>query len=123
MAGVLSSRVGYTGGEAPNATYESVCSGDGHTEALCLTLDPNILPYETFLRRWLEDPRVPTFPNPRDKVQYRTAIFAQDARQAELARRLVAESGKAVPVEEAGEWYDAEEWHQHFYRDFKDFPT
>ena len=56
-------------------------------------------------------------------MQYKTAIFPQSDRQAEVARRLVAESGKAVPVEEAATaWHDAEEWHQHFYRDTKDFP-
>lgn len=114
--------MGYTGGESTSPTYESVCSGDGHAEAVRLKLDPTTLSYETLIRRWLDDPRVPTFPNPRDKAQYRTAIFAQDSKQAEVARRLVAESGKAVPVEEQATWYDAEEWHQHFYRDAKDFP-
>jgi len=120
---VLETRVGYTGGDALSPTYESVCDGDGHAEALLLRLDPTVLSYEELIRQWLDDPRVATYPNPRDKAQYRTAIFAQDARQAEVARRLVAESGKAVPVEETFVWHDAEAYHQHFYRDFKDLPV
>jgi len=119
---VLSTRVGYCGGEGARPTYESVCAGDGHAEALLLRLDPAVLSYEVFLRRWLDDPRVPTYPGPRDTAQYRTAVFAQSERQALLARRLVAESGKAVPVEEGAAWHDAEDLHQHFYRDFKELP-
>ena len=72
---------------------------------------------------FVEDPRVASYPSPRDKAQYRTAIWPQDERQRAIAERVVAASGKAVPVERpATPWHDAEEWHQHFYRDFKDLP-
>lgn len=81
-----------------------------------------MLSYARFLRRWLDDPRVATHPRPGEKAQYRTAVFARDGAQAAVARRLVAESGKAVPVILTAEWHDAEEWHQNFYRDAKDFP-
>ena len=57
--------MGYTGGDAAEPTYESVCRGDGHTEALLLRLDPAVLSYEQLIRRWLDDPRVATYPNPR----------------------------------------------------------
>jgi len=123
---VLDSWVGYTGGNtadgAPPPSYASVCGGDGHTEALKLKLDPRVLSYEAFLQTWLDDARVPCYPRPGEKAQYRTAVFARDARQAAAARRLVAESGKEVPVLVTREWFDAEGWHQHFYRDAKDFP-
>ena len=36
-----------------------------HTEALLLRLDPAVLSYEQLIRRWLDDPRVATYPNPR----------------------------------------------------------
>ena len=87
-----------------------------------LVLDRSVLTYEQMIRRWLDDPRVASYPSPRDTAQYRTAIFAQDAAQAVVARRLVAESGKAVPVVEAAAWHDAEEWHQHFLRDANELP-
>lgn len=50
LPGVLSTRVGYTGGSKPNPTYDSVCSGDGHTEAVKVEFDPHELPYEGLLK-------------------------------------------------------------------------
>ena len=50
LPGVLSTRVGYTGGSKPNPTYNSVCSGDGHTEAVKVEFDPHELPYEGLLK-------------------------------------------------------------------------
>ena len=50
LPGVLSTRVGYTGGDSPKPTYDSVCSGDGHTEAVKVELDSKELPYEGLLK-------------------------------------------------------------------------
>ena len=122
MAGVVDSAVGYIGGASASPTYDTVCSGDGHTEALRLTLDESVLSYEQFLEAFVDNPRVATHPRPGEKVQYKTAVWAQGEAQAEIARRVVEDSGKAVPVERATAWTDAEDWHQHFYKDFKDFP-
>jgi len=123
MAGVLDSSVGYTGGATSDPTYESVCAGDGHTEALRLRLDPAVLTYEELIATFLDDPRVPTHRDPREKAQYKTAIFAQSPRQAAIVRRQLSTAGKDVElVERPHDWYDAEEWHQHFYSGFKDLP-
>ena len=122
MPGVVDTWVGYTGGASEDPTYDSVCSGDGHTEALRLQLDPS-LSYEEFLEAFVDNPRVASFPRPGEKVQYKTAIWPQNEEQMRIAQSVVEASGKAVPVEApAAAWHDAEEWHQHFYRDFKDFP-
>lgn len=125
MAGVVETWVGYLGGDGDAPTYESVCAGDGHTEAMRLKLDPSVITYEQFLETWLDDPRVANYPSARDamKAQYKTAVWPQDEEQAAVAVRLVEASGKAVAVEEVATWHDAEEWHQHFYRDFKDVPS
>ena len=41
---------GYTGGHVPNPTYEQVCTGTtGHTEAVEITYDPEVMPYENLL--------------------------------------------------------------------------
>lgn len=50
VPGVLSTRVGYTGGSKPDPTYNSVCSGDGHTEAVKVDFDPQEVPYEDLLK-------------------------------------------------------------------------
>lgn len=50
LDGVLSTRVGYTGGSSPDPTYNSVCSGDGHTEAVKVEFNPEQLPYDGLLK-------------------------------------------------------------------------
>lgn len=50
LDGVLSTRVGYTGGSSPNPTYESVCSNDGHTEAVKIEFNSEQLPYDGLLK-------------------------------------------------------------------------
>ena len=115
---MLRSSVGYIGGENTAPTYRSVCSGDGHTEALRLELDPELISYEAFLEQWLEDPRVRTYAVRNEKLQYMTAIWVQDDEQRVAAEKLVKESGKEVPVFSQCQWHDAEDWHQHFLTDF-----
>ncbi len=50
LPGVVKTRVGYTGGTAPNPTYNSVCAGDGHTEAMRVWFDPSVITYEQLLQ-------------------------------------------------------------------------
>ena len=119
---MVDSRVGYTGGTAASPTYKSVCSGDGHTEALRLEFDPTTLSYEQLMERFFSDPHVPSHPRPGEKAQYRTAVWAQDEEQAEIALRVGTAAGKAVPVLPRTEWHDAEDYHQHFMGEFKDLP-
>ena len=74
--------MGYTGGKTRRPTYETVCSGDGHTEAVMLEYDPAILSYAELVREFFEDPRVRDVYEPDDEAaQYRTAVWAQDAAQ------------------------------------------
>ena len=49
LSGVLSTRVGYLGGSTPSPTYASVSAGDGHTEAIRLTIDRTVISYEQIL--------------------------------------------------------------------------
>ena len=49
--GVYTTAVGYEGGYTPNPTYEEVCSGrTGHTEAVLVVFDPEVITYEDVLR-------------------------------------------------------------------------
>ena len=79
----MSQRVGYTGGDSEEPTYGSVCGGDGHTEAVKIEFDPNVISYEQLLDTfWAEH-------NPsgyKPKVQYKSAIWPQNKAQEAAAR-------------------------------------
>ena len=127
MPGVVGATVGYTGGASPSPTYESVCSGDGHTEAVRVEFDPSVISYEALIRRYFEDPKVrasrwqsePPDPSwPRTAIRARTkgkvAVWTLTDEQAEAARRIASELGKStVPVlaANATAWFDAETRH------------
>ena len=85
--------------------------------------DPRIITFEELITRYFEDPHVRNvYPGDNQKPQYMSAIWAQDQEQSTIAKRVSDEVGKSVPVLERKDWYDAEDWHQHFLTDFKDFP-
>jgi len=102
--------VGYTGGKSSNPTYLSVCSGDGHTEAVKIEFDPSVISYEDLMSRVLRE--ASSFGG---KAQYKSAVWAQDEDQAEVARRVAAKLNKTrVPILEQTKWYDAEDYHQKY---------
>lgn len=55
LPGVKRTRVGYTGGSTPSPTYESVCRGDGHTEAMRVWFDPQQITYEQLLEEFFRE--------------------------------------------------------------------
>ncbi len=127
LPGVVSVTVGYTGGHTKDPTYEEVSAGGtGHAEAVQVTYDRRRLGYERLLDVFWRnidpltlDGQVCDFGS-----QYRTAIFFHDATQRRLAeesRRRLETSGRfqrpiVTQVVAAGEFYRAEEYHQHYYR-------
>jgi len=110
----VSTSVGYIGGESSSPNYSEVCkqeNNSGHTEAIRVEYDPSILSFETLMRRFYEE----ATPNIR-RVQYRSAVWAQDELQAATASRVAAELGKeGVPVLQAAQWHEAERLHQKYY--------
>jgi len=103
--------VGYTGGSNPAPTYQSVCRRDGHTEALRLEYDPNVITYEQIMHRVLSSASAPR----GGKNQYMHAVWPQDSEQAKAAKRVAAELNKeGVPVLAKTQWHDAEEYHQKY---------
>jgi len=129
VPGVVRSSVGYIGGDPAIAppTYASVCSRDNtFTEAVRLEFaDP--LSYEQLLKEhFLQDPRAQRagLSSLRARRQTRIAVWVEDDAQEEAARRILAAAGKldVIPVLPLSEWFEAEEEHQHFIRDEKDFP-
>ena len=47
--------MGYTGGTKPNPTYDSVCRGDGHTEAMKVEFDPSVISYEALMQKFFAE--------------------------------------------------------------------
>lgn len=121
--GVIKTISGYTGGPLENPTYEEVSAGGtGHTEAIQVVYDPNIVDYQTLLDIfWVNiDPTV------KDKQfcdigsQYRSAIFyngEEEKKLAEASKKKVEEKFPKVYTEivPLTIFYPAEEYHQDYY--------
>jgi peptide methionine sulfoxide reductase msrA/msrB len=125
--GIQSVVSGYTGGHIENPTYEEVCSDStGHYEAVQITFDPTLFPYERLLDLfWHQiDPTDPGGQFNDRGSSYRTAIFAHNEEQRKLAeqsKQLLEESGRfnkpiVTPILPAAPFYPAEDYHQQYYK-------
>ncbi|PJC37207.1 peptide-methionine (S)-S-oxide reductase [Candidatus Peregrinibacteria bacterium CG_4_9_14_0_2_um_filter_53_11] len=127
LPGVISTRVGYTGGHTENPTYEDVCySNTGHAEALEVTFDPTQIGYEKLLEVFWSNHNPTTFNRQGPDVgsQYRSAIFYHSPEQktlAEASKQKLQDSGKfgekkvVTELAEATTFYPAEEYHQQYF--------
>jgi peptide-methionine (S)-S-oxide reductase len=126
VPGVVSTRVGYTGGETVNPTYEQVCGDDtGHAEAIEVVFDPAKVSYAKLLEVFFEnhDPTTVDRQGPDFGSQYRSAIFYHSPEQkaaalAEIEKR--DESGEyrntiVTQVVAASKFYAAEDYHQSYF--------
>jgi len=121
--GVISTRVGYTGGHTEHPNYKDVCSGrTGHAEAVEVTFDPSKTTYEKLARLFFEthDPTQVDRQGPDVGEQYRSAIFYTNGAQKDIAKHLIVElraSGLdvATQVLPTTKFWPAEEYHQHYY--------
>lgn len=127
LPGVVAVTVGYTGGAVKNPTYEQVSAGGtGHAEAVQIVYNPSEIGYEKLLDVFWHN----TDPTVKDRQfcdvgsQYRPGIFYHGEEQRLLALRSKEALEKTKPFKEpiltevtaAGEFYPAEEYHQHYYR-------
>ncbi|TQS74360.1 peptide-methionine (S)-S-oxide reductase MsrA [Ornithinibacillus gellani] len=125
--GIIKVRSGYTGGHTENPTYEEVCSDKtGHVEAVQITFNPDIMPYERLVETfWQQIDPTDAGGQFHDRGEsYQTAIFYHNDKQrdiAEQSKQELAESGKfnkpiVTPILPAKTFYEAEEAHQDYYK-------
>jgi len=130
LPGVVSTAVGYMGGQMPNPTYRDVCTGrTGHTEAAQIVYDPEVITPAELLKVFWEN-HDPTTRNRQGNdigTQYRSAIYWTTADQGEAAHAtraafqdVLTEHGhgaittELASVETAGEFFYAEAEHQQY---------
>ncbi|AUS27360.1 peptide-methionine (S)-S-oxide reductase MsrA [Paenibacillus polymyxa] len=127
MPGILKVRSGYTGGHTENPTYEEVCSETmGHVEAVQITFDPQVFPYEKLLELFWQqiDPTDEGGQFHDRGSSYQTAIFYHNDEQrikAEASKEALAQSGRfdkpiATSILPAATFYEAEEYHQDYHK-------
>ena len=122
--GVLEAVSGYTGGTVENPTYEQVTSQKtGHYEAVRVTYDPDRVSYEELLEVFWDnhDPFDGGGQFCDKGYSYRGAIFADESQYAaaESYLKTKQEGYKQkiiTPVLKAGAFYEAEEYHQDYYK-------
>ena len=119
--GVISTRVGYSGGEVPNATYRN---HKGHAEAVEIVFDPQRISYRDILEFFFQihDPTTRDRQGNDIGSSYRSEIFYTTDEQRRVAEETIADvdasglwPGKVVTeVSEAGPFWEAEPEHQDY---------
>ena len=119
--GVISTRVGYTGGDVPNATYRNHGT---HAEAIEIIFDPSQTSYRDLLEFFFQihDPTTKNRQGNDIGASYRSAIFYTDDEQKRVAEDTIADvdasglwPGKVVTeVAPAGPFWEAEPEHQDY---------
>jgi len=121
LPGVISTRVGYTGGDVPNATYRNHGT---HAEAIEITFDPSQTTYRRLLEFFFQihDPTTINRQGNDRGTSYRSAIYFTSDQQKVVALDTIADvdasglwPGKIVTeVEPAGDFWEAEPEHQDY---------
>jgi peptide-methionine (S)-S-oxide reductase len=95
--GVISTVVGYTGGEVPNATYRN---HGNHAEGIEIQFNPEQLPYRKLLEYFFQihDPTTRNRQGTDIGASYRSAIFYSNEEQRDIALALIAD------MEASGKW-------------------
>ena len=133
LRGVERVESGYSGGHVPHPSYDDVCrESTGHAEAVQITFDPQVAPYEEILEVFfaVHDPTTLNRQGPDVGTQYRSAIFHDSPEQKAIAVRKLAELESAriwdrpivTEVTPLTAFYPAEEYHQLYYRRNPDQP-
>jgi peptide-methionine (S)-S-oxide reductase len=127
VKGVVSTRVGYTGGKLENPTYKDVCSDrTGHAEAIEVEYDSAVVAYDDLLSVFwdIHDPTTVNRQGPDVGSQYRSVIFYHSPGQKAAAlaskERLQAtdryrQQKIITEIVPATAFYPAEDYHQRYF--------
>jgi peptide-methionine (S)-S-oxide reductase len=126
VPGVISTRVGYSGGTTTKPSYEQVCSDrTGHAETVLVEFDPTKVSYHHLLEVFWSnhDPTTVNRQGPDNGSQYRSVVFYTSPSQKKEALALKDELNRShkfvnsivTEIVPAGPFYDAENYHQNYY--------
>ncbi|WPG37407.1 peptide-methionine (S)-S-oxide reductase MsrA [Variovorax sp. EBFNA2] len=121
MPGVVSTRVGYSGGDVPNATYRNHGT---HAEAIEIVFDPAVLSYRKLLEFFFQihDPTTPNRQGNDRGASYRSGIYYTSPEQLQVAQDTIADVNASglwpgtvtSEVKAAGPFWQAEPEHQDY---------
>lgn len=123
--GIISTEVGYSGGDIVDPTYPMVCTGStGHAEVVLVEFDPAVISYERVLDIFfrLHDPTTLNRQHEDVGTQYRSVIFTYSEEQARVAKEMIKKVDAAKTFKDpvvtqilpAKEFYSAEDYHQDY---------
>ncbi len=127
VKGVISTRVGYTGGTTDHPTYREVCTGrTGHAEAVEITFDPAVISYRELLDVFwsIHDPTQLNRQGPDTGTNYRSVIFyhtgtqkllAKESKEHLQASRRFGSRRIVTEIVAAEVYWPAEEYHQQYF--------
>lgn len=140
LKGIISVKSGYAGGSKKNPNYKEVSEGSTrHAEAIQITFNPNIIPYERLLDIFWATHNPTTLNRQENDIgsQYRSAIFYHNEEQKEIALKSKEKIEKSQPKADRplGEgdkvvteivpftnFYQAEGYHQNYYDRNQEYP-
>ncbi|WP_113736859.1 peptide-methionine (S)-S-oxide reductase MsrA [Rhizobiales bacterium] len=121
LPGIIATRVGYTGGDVPNATYRNHGT---HAEGIEIAFDPGTISYRQILEVFFQihDPTTKNRQGNDIGMSYRSAIYYVDDEQKRIAEDAIADvnasglwPGKVVTeLEPVGDFWQAEPEHQDY---------
>jgi peptide-methionine (S)-S-oxide reductase len=128
LIGVRQVVSGYAGGAIENPTYQQVCTGTtGHAEVVQITFDPEVISFEEILYVFwrTHDPTTLNRQGADVGTQYRSVIFYHDDEQKAIAEKSKRETDAAgvwpnpivTEISPVSEFFQAEDYHQNYYRD------
>jgi peptide-methionine (S)-S-oxide reductase len=127
LQGVSKVESGYAGGQAPEPSYQQVCTGrTGHAEVVQVTFDPEVLPFAELLDVFfaIHDPTTLNRQGADVGTQYRSVIFYHSEEQRRAAEERVAALNAAgiwdrpivTEIAPLVQFYRAEDYHQEYFR-------